>query len=181
MGELINLVKEYQRTHDPVVGDEIVRRISPGLRLRIRLHAPLEMVDDLLQETLIAVMVRIDHFKADTDAQFHGYCYTITRNKIADAFRRQGREPEFQFQGEEFWRAIAETKPALTEAELEQLREIMDFLAEVRPPCLIYLTAHYIAGLTFDEMREEFGFPSEDAARVATRRCLLLARELAED
>ena len=181
MGELIKLVKEYQRTHDPVVGDTIVRDISPDLRLFLDLHAPKEWVDDLLQETLIDVFLGMPRFKGNTDAQFHGYCYTIARRRVIDALRKRGREPKFVFPVKEAWEAMVQPEPRLTKKEREQLEAKLNLLAKVRPPCVLYLTAHYIAGMTFAQMSKVFKFPSADAARMATSRCLRLAKEIGEE
>jgi RNA polymerase sigma-70 factor (ECF subfamily) len=139
------------------------------------------MVDDVLQDTLIAIVLGLPRFEGKTDAQFHAYCYRIARNKVVDAFRRLGKESGRIFPDEEFWEHIAEADPPLSKEEREQLREAMDLLAAVRPPCLDLLIAHYIEAQTFAHIAEEFDFASEDAARMATGRCLRLARELLEE
>jgi len=180
MGELINLVKEYQRTHDSDVGDKIIRVISPRLRLYLSLRSPKEWLDDLLQDTLVDIFLGLDEFKATADGQFHGYCFTIAHRRLVDALRRRGREPKYVFLEAEMWEAI-EAAGRLTKKEREQLASVMTLLAAVRPPCVLYLLAHYVVGMTFEEMRQPFGFPSMNAARMATSRCLRLAKELGEE
>lgn len=181
MGVLIKLVKAYQRMHDPAVGDSIVRAISSDLRLFLMGHAPKESVDDLLQETLIGIFLGIQQFKGKTDAQFYGYCYVIARRRVIDLWRRRGREPEFVFPEKEVWEAMMQPEPRLSKEERERLAAVMALLAAVRPPCLPYLVAHYIVGMTFGQMAKVFGFSSKDAARMATARCLRLAKELGEE
>jgi RNA polymerase sigma factor (sigma-70 family) len=180
MGELVNLVKDYQNRHDPVVGDRIVGVINPSLRIFLSLHSPKEWLDDILQETLIGIFLGIDRFKGSSDAQFYGYCYIIARRRVVDALRRRGREPKYVSPETEFWEAIAQPEPALSKRQLEQFENLMALLVAVRPPCALYLMAHYVVGLTHQQMRKEFGFPSAAAARMATTRCLRLAQKLTE-
>lgn len=180
MGELIKLVKTYQHSHDPAVGDSIVREISSPLRLFLSGQVSKQAVDDLLQATLLGIFLGLKSFKGKSDAQFYGYCYTVARRRVIDLWRKRGREPEFVFPENEFWEAIAQPKPPLTKREREQLETVMELLAAVRPPCVLYLMARYINGMTFEEISETFDFPSPAAAGVATRRCLRLAKELAE-
>lgn len=180
MGELIKLVKEYQRTHNPNVGDSIVRIINPRLRLYLSLRSPKEWLDDLLQETLIHIFLGLDEFEASTDGQFHAYSFTIAHRRLVDALRRRGREPKYVFLETEMWEAI-EAAGRLTKKQREQLAAVMTLLAAVRPPCVLYLMAHYVVGMTFEEMRKPYGFPSAAAARMATSRCLRLAKELGEE
>ena len=184
MDTLIDLVNRFQRSSDPdeklALADQIVVRLSPDLHLFIAPRVPPNLVDDVLQETLIAVALGLDTFQGHTDKQFYGFCYTRCRNKCVDALRKASVIQKHEFSGEELWSAVLESerKEPLTDEEREMLREALDLLAEVRPPCVDYLVAHYVVGMTFEEMGAEFGFPSEDAARMKTHRCLLLAREL---
>ena len=187
MGELIKLVKRYQKSRDHKerldLADEIVVIVSPPLHLYICLRCPKELVDDVLQETLIAIALRLDTFEGDTDQQFYGFCHIICRNKIVDALRRHTRKKQRELSSEDIWEAVmnSEAEAPMAKEQREILRGAMELLAAVRPPCKLYLESHYIDGLTFAEMSVEFSFPSEDAARMATRRCLQLARELLEE
>lgn len=185
MDTLIDLVKRFQRSSDPdeklALADQVVVRLSPDLHLYITLRSQTQNglleVDDILQESLVGIAVGLEKFVGDSDKQFFGFCYGVCRHKIADALRKHGRISAHEFSGEELWEAIlaSESKEALTPEERVFLREM---LAEVRPPCLAYLVARYIDGMSFAEIRDEFGFSSEDVAGTTTRRCLQLAQEL---
>jgi len=188
MDTLIDLVKRFQRSSDPdeklALADQIVVRLSPDLHLYITLRSQtpngsLE-VDDILQEALVGIVLGLNKFAGDNDSQFFGFCYDICRKRIVDALRRHGRIHAHEFSGDEPWEAIlaVANNKSLTPEERASLRDAMKLLEAVRPPCVKYLVAHYLDGLTFKEMQEEFGFPSEAAAYMATRRCLELAREL---
>jgi RNA polymerase sigma factor (sigma-70 family) len=190
MDTLIDLVKRFQRSSDPVeklaLADELVVRLSPDLHLYITLRSQTQNgsleVDDILQEALLGITLGLKKFAGDNDSQFFGFCYDICRKRIVDALRRHGRIHAHEFSGDELWAKIlaVENKLKLTPEQRDKLRDAMNLLEEVRPPCVTYLVAHYLDGLTFKEMQEEeeFGFPSEAAAYMATRRCLELAREL---
>src|SRR5262245_35973059 len=71
---LINLVKQYQQSRDSSqrleLADRIVVRLSPDLHLFITLRAPTNLVDDVLQDTLITIALGLDTFEGDTDSQF---------------------------------------------------------------------------------------------------------------
>jgi RNA polymerase sigma factor (sigma-70 family) len=187
MVSAIELVHQYQRSKDDKerlqLADEIVVLITPSMELFIRLRTPQDIVEDVLQETLVAIAFGLDAFKGDSDGQFYGFCYLICWRRIVDALRKRGKIRQHELTGEELWDVISNmaADSPLSEAEREQLREALELLAEVRPPCVDYLLAHYIAGLTFDQISAVFDFPSEAAAGVATRRCLKLARELLEE
>lgn len=189
MDELIQLVKQYQRCKGQgkrlQIADQIVVTISPqlGLFISLRVFNDSALIDDILQESLIAIALKLDVFEGNDDSQFYAYCYTVCRNKTVDALRRSRKIRAHEFTGEKLWDLIINTaiKPTLTENEREMLREALELLAAVRPPCLEYLLAHYVIGMTYEEMAAVFGFPSADAAGIATRRCLRLARELLEE
>jgi RNA polymerase sigma factor (sigma-70 family) len=182
---LIELLNEYKRAKARKkllkLSDAIVTVISPFLHLYISHRVPPAMVDDVLQETLIGIMKSAKKFEGRADAQFYAYCYCICRYKIADALRREGKIRQHEFRGEELWKAVLESASEwpLPETTREKLQVALAKLAAVRPPCLAYLLEHYIVGLTFAEMSKVFNFPSAAAARMATSRCLALARELA--
>src|SRR5688572_6836368 len=184
MDALIDLVKQFQKSRDDAVrlelGDRIVVILSPDLHLYITRRAPKKLVDDILQEALIAIALGLDKFDGDTNERFYGFCYGVCFYEVVDALRRDGRINKHEFSSDELWNAVLESerKEPLTPEDRELLREVLDLLEEVRPPCVAYLEAHFVQGMTFEQVREEFDFPSADAARMKTRRCLLLAREL---
>jgi len=188
---LIQLVKRFQESRNPKerleLADRIVVILSPDLHLYIASRAwtqraRAEMVEDILQEVLVAIAVKLDKFVGDTKEQFYGFCYGVTGHKVIDALRKDGRISAHEFTGDELWDAVLESEKQdpLTTEERERLREALDLLEKVRPPCVVYLLARYLGRMRFKEMKEEFGFPSEEAAGAATRRCLQLARELLE-
>src|SRR5262245_42011715 len=141
MGDLIRLVKKFQKSRDRKVADDLVVRISPMLRLSISLRVPNVMVDDILQETLVGISIGLLGFVAKTEKQFLAYCYRIAKNKVADALRRVSKERQRLYPDNESWEDIAETKPGLSKHEREEFDEVKELLRAVRPPCWDYLSA----------------------------------------
>ncbi len=183
MTSLLALVKQFQQTRDLGVADEIITIIRPTLHFWISAGARSQAVDDVLQETLIAIFTNLDKIEFQSDAHFYGFCKGIARNKIVDDFRRFGRTSAKEDHDSETWDKIHESLIDILETygDKESVKELIEILMKVRPPCAFYIYAHYIAGYSFSEIAGIFNFPTEAAAGVATRRCLKLARELIDE
>lgn len=76
---------------DPAAHDALLRALLPILHAfyRRRMHGREEDIEDLVQETLIAVHQRRATY--DPDRPFTGWLFAIARYKMIDGFRRQGR------------------------------------------------------------------------------------------
>jgi RNA polymerase sigma-70 factor (ECF subfamily) len=98
------------RPPGPATPSSLLQRIgegAPGAYARlVNLYAPVVArwcrraglpaadVDDVLQEVFRAVVRTVADFRRDrASGSFHAWLFTITRNKIRDLQRRQGREP----------------------------------------------------------------------------------------
>jgi RNA polymerase sigma-70 factor (ECF subfamily) len=76
---------------DPACQTLLLRALVPVLQAyyRRRMHDARDDVDDLVQETLIAVHTRRATY--DRDRLFSGWLFAIARYKMIDHFRRGGR------------------------------------------------------------------------------------------
>ena len=69
----------------------LVERYSPRLhRYLIRLAGSPTLADDLLQDTWLRVMERLDSFRPDRP--FAPWLFTVARNRAIDILRKQNRQ-----------------------------------------------------------------------------------------
>ena len=69
----------------------LVERYSPRLhRYLIRLAGSTTLAEDLLQDTWLRVMERLDSFR--TDRPFAPWLFTVARNRAIDVLRKQSRQ-----------------------------------------------------------------------------------------
>jgi RNA polymerase sigma-70 factor, ECF subfamily len=118
--------------------------------------------EDVVQETLLAI-----HLKRHTwrdDGSVLPWLYAITRYKLIDAFRRQGRRAEIEI-GE-----IAETFAA-PEPETVKDWEIGRALSTLAPGQRSVVAAVTVSGHSIGETAKSLGI-SEGAVRVALHRGL---------
>lgn len=71
--------------------DELFRQWSRPLSAFVAGRGVVD-VDDVVSEILLAVFRSIDQFSG-SEAGFRAWVFRIARNKIADSFRRAGRQP----------------------------------------------------------------------------------------
>ena len=151
MSSLIELVKAFQQSGDLEIAGEIVDRLSPDLHryIHVRLHLP-DAVDDVLQETLIAIGKSLLRFTGDSDQKFRAYCYAICSNKIVDALRKHGKTTAVEISTDEIWEAVTASavEEPISAEERDRLEHAINLVAIVRPPCRDYLLARYVDGLS---------------------------------
>lgn len=81
---------------DPAALAALYRALNPGVERYLRGRAP-GAEEDLAADTWIAVAEAIQRFSGDED-DFRGWVFTIARNRVIDAHRREQRRPvEAQF------------------------------------------------------------------------------------
>jgi RNA polymerase sigma-70 factor (ECF subfamily) len=133
--------------------------------------------DDLVQETVVHSIGRIESFEVRLDGSFHGYLRQALVNRIRDEIRRARRRPEL---GES---ADDEPDPSpspLDEAIGRQAREAYEgALSRLREEDREAIVARVELGCSHEETAAALGKPSADAARMAVARALVrLAREM---
>ena len=141
------------------------------------------------QETLAAIVEKLDEFKIEGDSAkpFWGWCYGITRHKIADAHRRRGKESEHMSLDDEavyaevLWRAIeaSAVDEPISPGERLDLKDAMGMLKKLSPECFECLWKYHVLGLPYGEIwkSEELDY---DTARMRIKRCERKARDFLE-
>jgi len=135
---------------DPAIRDEILAAI-PALRAFAHsLCGSADRADDLVQETLVRAITKIDHFTPGTN--LNAWLFTILRNHFRSEFRKRKREVE-DVDGKHADRLVS--KPAqIGKVEFEELREALATLPEAQREALILVGA---AGFSYEEVAEITG------------------------
>lgn len=133
--------------------------------------------DDLVQETLLRTIRRLEAFEPRHDGALWAYLRQAVHNRICEEVRRAGRRP-----------SRSEVNPELPAAAPSPLEEAVGSEAVERyESALARLEAHdreaivlrVEMGLDYTELAEALDKPSANAARMSVSRALIrLAREM---
>jgi RNA polymerase sigma-70 factor, ECF subfamily len=133
--------------------------------------------DDLVQDALLQTLKRIDNFEPRHVGALQAYLRQAVLNRIRDELRRKGRQGEAT--------GIDDIQVDSAESPLEQAigREAVEryerALSTLKTDERNAIIARVEMGYTYEEMAEELGKPSADAARKAAQRALVrLAEEM---
>jgi RNA polymerase sigma-70 factor (ECF subfamily) len=153
-------------------------RLQRWARGRLPRHARGTMeTDDLVQETLLKTLMRVEHFNPEHSGAFLGYVRRAIENRIVDEVRRAKRRPP----SEETPGGVMDPRPSPLDEVLavekwnlyERAFERLTLSEQAA------ITARLEDGLPYQEIARELGKPSADAARVAVSRALVrLAQEM---
>jgi len=133
--------------------------------------------DDIVQDTLLQTVHRLDHFDPEHSGAFRGYLRRVARNRILDELRRANRRPSADASAG----GIVHPGPSPLEAAIgkERVEQYEAALERLKPREQDAITARLEDGLSYAEIGLELGI-KEDAARMAVKRALFrLAQELA--
>jgi len=134
---------------------------------------------DLVQDTVIAALRRLDHFEARREGALQAYLRQALANRIKDIIRQRRRRPESTELPEQLAdagtspleQAIGAENTARYEAALQRLRD------EDREAIIARLELQY----SYEDLAVALDKPSADAARVAVKRALhRLAQEMGQ-
>jgi RNA polymerase sigma-70 factor (ECF subfamily) len=171
------------RAGDYDARERLVARCLPPLKRWARGRLPafargLEDTNDLVQETVIAALARIDSFEARREGALQAYLRQALANRITDIIRKRLRRPDDtdvpealpSREASPLEQAIGGQNVARYEAALARLRD------EDRQAIVARLELQY----SYQELAVALGKPSPDAARVAVIRAMgRLAQEMA--
>ena len=162
--------------------NQLFARFLPALRRWASGRLPrwsrdLMDTDDLVQETVIRAMKRIDQFESRHEGALQAYLRQAIVNRIRDEVRRAQRVPAAAELDE------AERDRAASPLELTIGREAVEryesALARLRPEEREAIVARIEMDCSYQEVAEALGKPSADAARMTVSRALLrLAEEM---
>ena len=171
------------REGDPQALEQVFARAIPLLQRWAsgRLpHWARDMVDtdDLVQETVIATLKRIDVFEYRMDSALQAYLRQAVMNRIRNEIRRARRHPapESLDSGAED-PASSPLEELIGKQDLEAYEEA---LAALEPQEREAIVGRVELGLSYSELATAMGRPSPDAARMAVGRALLKLAKLLE-
>ena len=125
---------------------------------------------DLVQETVLHVLRRLDTFKPQHVGAMQAYLRQSVLNRIRDEVRRIGRHPAPCELPEDM--ASEEPSPLERAVETEAVSHYNDALMTLSPRDRQLVVARIEAQWSHDEIARHFGMPTADAARMAVSRAL---------
>lgn len=170
------------RAHDEAALNELFTRYLAPLRRWARGRLPrwtrdLRDTDDIVQETLVQTLRRIDDFEPRHEGALQAYLRQALVNRIRDEIRRVGRRPAAGELPEE------PEDPAVSPLEAaigsEAVSRYEAALQRLRPEDRELIVARVEMGNSYQQIASEQGKSSADAARMAVGRAILrLAEEM---
>ena len=170
------------KSGDRAALDRLCTRFLPALRRWASGRLPrwtrdLMDTDDLVQETVIRALNRVDTFESRHEGALQAYMRQAVVNRIRDEVRRANRSPAVI--------ELDDRQRDLTASPLEQAigREALDryesALSRLRSEEREAIVARIELECSYQEVAQALGKPSADAARMTVSRALLrLAEEM---
>ena len=183
MDRLMEWIQHYQRGADFDLQlrlvEEILRDVRPALHLYLTRRCPEAEVDDVLQESLVAIAMALGEFEGRTPGRFWSWCYRIASNKLNDFLRKKTQSAPERIADDVLWAGLeAVAGPGSLPPGLRlDFEYAMNLLHNAAPPCYDLLWERFIMGCEHEELGEALGV-SADAARMKLNRCLELAGKL---
>jgi RNA polymerase sigma factor (sigma-70 family) len=170
------------RAGDADALNQLFARYLPPLKRWARGRLPswtrdLRDTDDIVQETLVQTLRRIEDFNPRHEGALQAYLRQAVVNRVRDEVRRVGRRPLSAAVPEDYEdpslspldHAIGQEEAARYESALQRLR----------PEDRELVVARVEMGNSYQQIAREHGKPSADAARMAVARALVrLAQEM---
>jgi len=173
---------ERAKTGDREALDRLFARFLPSLRRWASGRLPrwtrdLMDTDDLVQETVMRALNRIDRFESRHEGALQAYLRQAIVNRIRDEIRRGKRSPtETPLADNAADRGASPLELAIGGEALERYESA---LARLRPEEREAIIARIEMDGTYQDVARALGKPSADAARMAVSRALLrLAEEM---
>lgn len=173
------------REGDAAALEQLFDRYLPALRRWAKGRLPVwarEVVetDDLVQDTLLRTLERVDQFEPEHSGAFQGYVRQALLNRIRNEIRRQGRRPPRESSlGDPPDPSGSPVEKAIGRQALRRYEEALPKLLPLEREALL---ARLELGLTYEEVAAITGQPSPDAARMAVSRAVTrLAQAIADE
>lgn len=173
---------ERAKSGDPDALNRLFARFLPALRRWASGRLPrwtrdLMDTDDLVQETVVRAVKRIDRFESRHEGALQAYLRQAVVNRIRDEVRRAGRAPAtMELEEDQRDRGASPLELAIGREAVERYEVA---LARLRPEEREAVVARVEMECSYQEVAEALGKPSADAARMTVSRALLrLAEEM---
>jgi RNA polymerase sigma-70 factor, ECF subfamily len=171
------------REGDRVAVEALLERCLPSLKRWAHGRLPLAArgsldTSDLVQETVLHVLRRLDHFQPRHVGAMQAYLRQSVINRIRDEVRRISRQPAPVELAEEPPSDL--TSPLEGAIKTEAYEKYRDALGELSARDREMIVARVEAQWSVQEIAQKFGLRTTDAARMAVSRALRrLANRLA--
>jgi RNA polymerase sigma-70 factor (ECF subfamily) len=185
MSESTQVLLALARNGDDHALDRLFARYLPPLRRWASGRLPRTARDiadtqDLVQETLISALRRLDSFEPRHEGALFAYLRQALLNRIRDEYRRSRRRPESSPISPNH--ADDDASPLERAIGRQTLECYEQALERLRPAEREAIVARVELQLTYDEIAIALDRPSRDAARMTVARALLkLAVEMDPD
>ena len=160
----------------------LFERYLPALRRWARGRLPrwtrdLRDTDDLVQETLVQTLGRLDAFEPRHEGALQAYLRQAVVNRVRDEVRRVGRRPAATALDDELMdRGVSPLDEAIGREAAERYEAA---LQRLRPEERELIVARVEMGNGYEQIAAAHGKPSADAARMGVARALVrLAEEM---
>ena len=173
---------ERAKTGDDEALNRLFARFMPALRRWASGRLPrwtrdLMDTDDLVQETVLRSVKRIEAFESRHEGALQAYLRQAVVNRIRDEVRRTKRSPIATELDEN--QSDGTTSPLDAASGREAVERYEAALARLRPEEREAIVARIEMDGSYQEVAQALGKPSADAARMAVSRALLrLAEEM---
>jgi RNA polymerase sigma-70 factor (ECF subfamily) len=173
---------ERAKSGDDEALNRLFARYLPSLRRWASGRLPrwsrdLMDTDDLVQETVVRAVKRIDRFESRHEGALQAYLRQAIVNRIRDEVRRAKRQPAPTVLDDN----AADNGASPLEAAIgeEALQRYEAALARLRPEEREAIVARVEMDGSYQDVAQALGKPSADAARMAVSRALVrLAQEM---
>ena len=174
--ETTQVLLDRARSGDQGALDRLFARYLPPLQRWASGRLPRAARDitdtqDLVQETLLGTLRRLNAFEPRHDGALFAYLRQALLNRIRDEYRRSKRRPESAPLSAD--QADDDASPLERAIGRETLECYEQALQRLRPPEREAIVARVELQLTYDEIALALEKPSRDAARMAVARALL--------
>lgn len=176
---------ERAKSGDDEALNQLFARYLPSLRRWASGRLPrwsrdLMDTDDLVQETVVRAVKRLDRFESRHEGALQAYLRQAIVNRIRDEIRRTKRSPAATGLDENA--SDHGASPLETAIGAEALERYEAALARLRPEEREAIVARVEMDGSYQQVAEAIGKPSADAARMAVSRALLrLAEEMSHE
>jgi RNA polymerase sigma factor (sigma-70 family) len=176
---------ERAKTGDSVALNDLFARYLPSLRRWASGRLPrwtrdMMDTDDLVQETVVRAVKRMDRFESRHEGALQAYLRQAIVNRIRDEVRRAKRAPMAEVLDDNA--AHAGSSPLEDAIGAEALERYEDALGRLRPEEREAIVARVEMDGSYQDVARALGKPSADAARMAVSRALVrLAQEMSRE
>lgn len=135
--------------------------------------------DDVLQETLKAIVLGLDTFRGESEDDFYAWCERIARNKANDQLRKQYAKKNQTLWMEDLKDRVSQiaAEGTLSPEDKLDLEYSLNLLEKSKAGCRELLWQYFIIGYKRNEMAKAYKLRN-DAVKRRVDRCLALAQKL---